>query len=90
MPRQAGLDARPPRLSLAMAGRPLETYITLLSEDQIGDGVMLPHRKRMGEVILSGACADVSGNEIWKYLLQFLVETQEFLCLMFSCLFNDD
>jgi len=44
----------------------------------------------MEGVLLSGARADVSDNEIWKHLLQFLVETQEFLCLMFLCLFNDD
>jgi hypothetical protein len=85
MPRQARLDA-PGTLHHVIVREPnwrwrhAPTFVFHYKE----------HRERMGEVLLSGACADVSGNEIRKYLLQFLVETQEFLCLMIPCLFNDD
>jgi len=85
MPRQARLDA-PGTLHHVIVreanwgGRHAPTFVFHYKE----------HRERMEGVLLSGACADFRGNEIWKYLLQFLVETQEFLCLMFPCLFNDD
>ena len=85
MPRQARLDA-PGTLHHVIVrepswgGRHAHTFVFHYKE----------HRERMEGVLLSGACADFRGNEIGKYLLQFLVETQEFLCLMFPCLFNDD